>query len=410
MRPLCKHMPRGSAQAWLFVKGGTAVTEYFDAVVSGAGPAGSVAARIIAQAGFKVLLAEKRQEVGTPVRCAEGVSAKWLHRHTGVKKEWVCAEVRGAVLSGPGGGSACMEYGETGYILDRHLFDRDLAFAAAAEGAILRTKCPVTGVEAEENGFFVRLGGGWKDVRVKMIIAADGIESVTASMLGVDTSLKPSDIESCMQYTLGGVETNRDHIELIGGNNIAPGGYAWIFPKGDKQANVGLGLLGARSSYSYNAKFYLDNFVATRFPGASVLRTSAGAVSASKPLEKMFGKGFLIAGDAAHLANPLTGAGIGNALESGAAAGKTAAECLKNEDVSEEALSAYQDAVMKSIGNTTRKFYRIKEHFVEFSDRDIDNMIRLASQIDPANITVGKILELAFKENKAVLSLIRKAF
>ena len=73
-------------------------------------------------------------------------------------------------------------------------------------------------------------------------------------------------------------------------------------------------------------------------------------------------------------------------------------------------MSAYQDAVMKSIGNTTRKFYRIKEHFVEFSDRDIDNMIRLASQIDPANITVGKILELAFKENKAVLSLIRKAF
>jgi len=46
----------------------------FDVVVVGAGPAGSMAAKTAAEKGLNVLLVEKRQEVGTPVRCAEGIS------------------------------------------------------------------------------------------------------------------------------------------------------------------------------------------------------------------------------------------------------------------------------------------------------------------------------------------------
>ena len=247
-------------------------------------------------------------------------------------------------------------------------------------------------------------------VSTSLVIAADGIESVTARYLGVDTSLKPGDCEFCMQYTLGGVDIDRDRIELIGGNGTAPGGYAWVFPKEEGKANVGLGLLGSRSKRAHNAQYFLDRFVERRFPRCSVVKTVAGMVSASKPLKILCGDRFLIAGDAARLANPLTGAGIGNALESGALAGETAAQGLEAEDLSEDFLSRYCHKVMKSVGDTSKKFYKIKEHFVKFSDKDINNMIRLAKKTDPADLTVGGILELAFKENKAILSMVRKAF
>ena len=356
-------------------------------------------------------LLEKRQEVGSPVRCAEGVSEKWLLKHTGVEDSWIEAEVKGALLRAPDGTTAVMNYSEKGYILDRARFDRDLAWKAAENGAFLLTRAAVTKIDPHDDFFIVRTDHPvHREFRATLLILADGIESALAPQLGIRTTLAPSDIEMCLQYTLEGAPHEEGFIEMAGGNEIAPGGYAWIFPKGGNRANVGLGLLGSRSMAGFNARFYLDRFVAQRFPRASVIRTVAGAVSASEPLEEVCGEGFMIAGDAARLANPLTGAGIGNALESGALAGETAVEALKAGSRSREALEPYKQKLMRSIGNTTKKFYRIKEPFVKFSDDDIINMIRIVSQIDPNRVTVAGILEAAFKENKAVLALIRKAF
>jgi len=383
----------------------------FDVIVAGAGPAGSLAARHIAESGFSVALLEKRQEVGTPVRCAEGVSEKWLLKHTGVEESWVEAEVKGAILRAPDGSKAVMHYAEKGFILDRARFDRDLAWKAAQSGAFLLTRAAVTKIDPYEEFFIIRTDHPvHREFKTSLLILADGIESRLAPQLGIRTSLAPSDIEMCLQYTLEGAPHEEGFIEMAGGNEVAPGGYAWIFPKGGNRANVGLGLLGSRSRAGFNARFYLDRFVAQRFPRASVIRTVAGAVSASEPLEEVCGEGFMIVGDAARLANPLTGAGIGNALESGALAGQTAVEALKKGTRSRESLEPYKHRLMRSIGHTTKKFYRIKEPFVKFADEDIINMIRLVSQIDPSRVTVAGILEAAFKENKAVLALIRKAF
>jgi len=385
--------------------------KYVDVLVAGAGPAGSQAALTVAQAGYSVALLEKRPEVGQPVRCAEGVSEKWLLKHTGVEKTWIDAEVKGAVLRSPDGNKAVMEYAEKGYILNRARFDRDLAWRAADSGAFLLTCAAVTKIDPCEEFFIVKTQHSMhQEIRATLLILADGIESRLAPQLGIPTVLKPHDIEFCLQYTLGGIAYDEGYVEMIGGNEIAPGGYAWIFPKGEKKANVGLGLLGGRSLPGLNAQFFLDRFVARRFPDASIIRTVAGAVSASEPLNKMCGEGFMIVGDAARLANPLTGAGIGNALESGTLAGQTAVRALAAGKRNKEFLEDYQHDLMKSVGHVSKKFYRIKEPFVKFSDTDINRMIQVASQIDPSRMTVAGLLEAAFKENKAVLSLIRKAF
>lgn len=77
--------------------------DYYDVVVVGAGPAGSVTAKTAAEKGLSVLLIEKRQEIGDPVRCAEGVSKVWLRKHINPDSRWICADVKGSRIFSPDG-------------------------------------------------------------------------------------------------------------------------------------------------------------------------------------------------------------------------------------------------------------------------------------------------------------------
>ena len=169
------------------------------------------------------------------------MSEKWLLKHTGVEESWVEAEVKGAILRAPDGSKAVMHYAEKGFILDRARFDRDLAWKAAQSGAFLLTRAAVTKIDPYEEFFIIRTDHPvHREFKTSLLILADGIESGLAPQLGIRTSLAPSDIEMCLQYTLEGAPHEEGFIEMAGGNEVAPGGYAWIFPKGGTRANVGL--------------------------------------------------------------------------------------------------------------------------------------------------------------------------
>lgn len=381
---------------------------HFDVVVIGAGPAGAVAARDIARAGFSVALFEKRQEIGTPVRCGEGVSAKWLHKHTTVQARWISSEIRGAWFRSPDMNKAEMLYKEPEYIIDRRLFDHDLACEAAQAGVRVMTKATVFAIERQNDGFMCHINGlKTFDVYATLLVVADGVESKCAPMLGVSTTLSPKDLGVCFQYTVENIDIEPDHIEVIGGREYAPGGYAWIFPKGKRSANIGMGMAAADSTKEKNARYYVERLLETRFPSASIVRAVAGAVPLSVPLKDMYGDGFLIVGDAARLSNPLTGAGIGNALESGALAASTAVSALKKGDVSKSVLKEYRNAVMKSVGTSTARFYPLKEAFVKFTDDNFNTMVRVVGKLGADKVTPKVVLETAFRENIGLLKILK---
>ena len=129
--------------------------EEVDVLVVGAGPSGSTAARHAALGGARTLMIEKRTEIGTPVRCGEGVAKRWLDE-VGLEPSgsFIAHEVDGAKVVAPDGTTLVVDEAragnECGYILERDLFDRHLAKLAAKAGAEIRIRTSATALLQED--------------------------------------------------------------------------------------------------------------------------------------------------------------------------------------------------------------------------------------------------------------------
>ena len=384
----------------------------YDVVVVGGGPAGSMAASYAAESGVSVLLLEKDREIGTPVRCAEGVSEAGLQQLVDVKDYWIAQVIKGARLIAPDGTVVESNTGERGFVLHRKLFDYDLAVAASEAGAAVVTKAYVHGLLMEDGrvtGVRVAHMGEMYSIRSSVVIGADGVESRVGRWAGMDTRTVPEDMETCVQMTLANIDIDPEFIEVYFGHDVAPGGYAWIFPKGGKTANVGLGISGL---YSGDRKplAYLQAFVEQKFPRASVLTIVAGGVPVMPTLKEVVKDGLMLVGDAAHQANPISGAGIINAMTAGRIAGRVAAEAVRAGDVSTKGLSAYPKEWHRAEGKNNERFYKIKQVVDHFSDEDLNRTARLLLSVPQEERTVLQIFKKALFEHPKLIVEAAKAF
>ena len=248
----------------------------FDLVVVGAGPAGSAAAFTAAEEGISVLLLEEHPEIGIPVTCAEALSKSTIKDYLDVKPEWISQNLDGSIIRGPGDEEFKIKYPGCGWILDRTVFDLALANMATEYGAIIKKSTKAIGIK--NNVIIVNEVGEEKSYSYKFLIGADGIASYIGKWLGIDTRLDLSEIEVCAEYLIEGIKVNPRYSYLIIGEEYAPGGYAWIFPKSDSSANVGLGISPLKTKEK--AKYFLDKWVTKEFGASCIKKKIFGGVPA----------------------------------------------------------------------------------------------------------------------------------
>ncbi len=290
----------------------------YDVIVVGSGPAGGTAARYAARRGLKVLLLDKRKEIGVPVQCGEYVASDEEVRaiFPTVTDVEDLMEVPHRVrqvdtpiirIWSPRGRAYDLPF--TGYTVRRDKMDQGIADQAVQEGAELLRETTVTRVQGTQ----VHTNRGVFEGKV--IIGCDGPRSTVAKSVGLPWPVSAP----AMSTTADGDFS--DATEMFFGN-LAPGGYAWIIPKAHS-ANVGL---GTWERFRGNLRTLYDKFLAAR--GIHGGKPTGGYVPVLGPIERTVEGNVLLAGDSAGMVMATNGGGINVSMLAGRIAGLTAADYL----------------------------------------------------------------------------------
>lgn len=393
------------------------VTEV-DVLVIGAGPAGSTAAKHASMGGASVLLIDKKSEIGAPKRCAEGVSVGGLES-LGIEPNprWITKKLDGVRLVSPNGTDVWLtsdkvELPEAGYILERKVFDKHMAMDAARAGSKIMVKTIATGMEKTGDGYLVSAEcmGRKFEIKARIVIAADGPESRVARWAGLNTATRPKDMESAAQFEMVGVEMEDNNcIEFYFGS-VAPGGYAWIFPKGDDIANVGLGVLSTetdKSAYEHLVEF-VESCPATR--NAQPVELNIGGDPVGGMPKELVADSLMVVGDAAGQVNPLTGGGIISGMTGGMLAGRVAAAAVSEGDVSKKRLSEYERLCREEIGKEIDRYLKVKDYMLTLSDSELDSIAEAFQDVEFEKVSTTELVKKLIKVSPKALIKLGKLF
>lgn len=351
-----------------------------------------MAARAAAENGADVIFIEEHPEAGKPVSCAEGLSMEGI-RDAGLEpgSGITCQAITIVRVIAPNGNTVELTREDwVGFILDREVFDRTLAENAVKAGARLMTSTTATGVIREDGvvrGVYAERGGEALRIEAEVVIGADGHASIIRRSAGLGRWF--TDVVTCAQYQLGGLSLEEPHVnEFYLGEDNAPGGYAWVFPKSREVANVGLGV---RVKHTEPPIEYLNRFVERdpRFKDAEILKTNGGICPVSGQLKRIVDDGLMLIGDAAGQLIPMTGAGIHPGIESGKIAGEVAAKAVKEGDVSASRLMEYRNRFDKYWGKRIKDSRRVVEMFDKFSDEDLNTLAEVITNEDISDLVNG---------------------
>ncbi len=336
----------------------------FDVVVVGAGPGGATAARFAARGGARTLLVDQRPELGHPVQCGEFLptarelgdlfpcpdlirEAYRIPTETILREiEWLeCVSPRGQRYRSP------LE----GYTVSRRAFDKCLALEAEGEGAELWFPKGVTRVHDGSVAF-----AGGERVEGAVVVGADGPLSTVARGVGYHP---PREMYRMITASVPGAFDTT--IALYFGR-LAPGGYAWLFPRAS-DANVGLGAI--RFPPGEGLDGMLDAFVLREGWGEVYERTRWWVPIGPPPETAVRGRALLV-GDAANMVMATNGGGIPTAILAGRDAGFVAARHVRDG----APLAEYDRLWKAHLGEPLARAYRIKR----FADRILNSDLLVA--------------------------------
>ena len=334
-------------------------TTSWDALVVGAGTAGAVVARRLAESKFRVLLIDSgpSANVGRKI-CGNGIGEdglKVISRY-GVSPEGPEIAKRlshgtliledGTVIGIPKGG----------VIVNRLLFGQRLLADAIEAGAVFRDRCSCLGwSDREANRVRIRDGEGDEtDLGARIVIDASGYRAVLTRTGGPHYPDEVSRADVAVAYReivpLTEPLERPDDATIVLTPKLARGGYGWVFPMGDRLANVGIGAPLATARTPIRETYRKFTASRPRLGTADPLEAGGGLLPIRQPLATFVGDGFMSVGDAACQTDPLHGGGISPSIVAAHMAAEVAAQALADGDTSTPALWRYNLMFMREIG------------------------------------------------------------
>lgn len=382
-----------------------------DIAVIGAGPCGSLAALTAAKEAARVTVFEEHQTIGAPSHCAGHLSLGGLKRlGLTLPSHLIENTFKGAVFVSPGGKRFSVRFPfPVTCIVNRELFDQQLAkttlnagvkyFCNSRVEALIREKASVKGLMIDQRN-------GPKKVSSNIVIDAEGVTSRILKSIG----LKPFNSRMLVKAVSAEVDNvkdvENDRVEVYLGDRVASGFYAWLIPKQDGTAKIGL------ATNHGNPKQCLERFINThkvskaKFKGSKILRSAYHSIPVGGPISKTYAQGFLAVGDVASQVKPTTGGGVIMGLTCSRIAGELAGRAVKESTFSADFLRQYENRWRQELGFDMQAMIFARKLLNRLSDHEIDKLFSLAVKLrlDEALIHVKN---LDFQGMEAVRLAIR---
>lgn len=368
----------------------------YDVVIVGAGPAGSTAAKNLAENGKKVLIIDK-QKFPRDKPCGGAIPTRVMKQFPYVE------EFIDSISYGSYTHSSSLKY-TLKFVREKPLlatvirkdFDDGLVKLAVNAGAMFLNSKTVKDVTTQKDKAVLLLDDKEK-IEAKIVLGCDGMRSIVAEKTNLCKKMddicicvvqeQPMSIQQLQKYF-----TDKKIVHLfIKTQGIA--GYGWIFPK-KKHINIGMGQFESavdsskpRPNLKKSYKKYVELLKEKKMlPKDFPIENVKGGTLPVFPLKKTYSDRVLICGDAAGFINSITGEGIYYAMASGEMAANVALESLDSDDMSSEFLSKYQDLWYDKFG----KDLKLLGRFNKMWGTDSEKIVRLLSKdLNFAKLIVG---------------------
>jgi digeranylgeranylglycerophospholipid reductase len=389
----------------------------YDVIVCGAGPAGlsTGISTLFTNKGLNVLVVDSREEVSEE-KCGEGISQDWFGhmskygKYLRSKLTPKCFEndIYGLLLVLPSGEKINVRTKKKhGWILNKDFFLKNLAEIFEKKGGEIQLNTNIVspvmkggvvyGVETSEG----------KMIKGKCVVDATGLtQTIWRKALNITEPIDKKDVEVCCQYKVVDCDIEDDDLlQIYFNENIAPGGYGWVFPKKRNRANVGVGCQGSRvmSAVPYQEKFW----EMLKLNG-QIVSKKGGTVDSCNLPESFVWSNLACVGSSARFTSPVHGGGTGPGLFGGYILGKNIGNAFIDKTLIEDALVDYQREIKSIRGRAHEYHYRAKNLLQSCSDEELETIfssINYDEWMRSMSFTNQEILKIIARISKRNLRL-----
>ncbi len=356
-----------------------------DVIIVGAGPSGSFTALKLGRLGIPVTVLEEHSQIGIPTHCAGHVSIKGL-RNIGLyplPSGIVENTFRGANFYSSKGNEFSVHLTQpVTCTVDRAEFDRYIAEKAKEAGAsyLLNSRAEKLILEnSYVRGVITKREEMAEHIRASLVVDAEGISSRIMRQAGLPA---PHKLVKAVEAEVENLkDTEQDTVDVYLGNSYAPGFYAWLIPKKNGKAKVGLATNMGNPRELLQKLMRKHPAASRKLQSARTTRTTFHLITLGGMTAQTYSNGFLAVGDAASQVKPTTGGGVILGMTCAQAAAEVASEALRKSDFSKEFLATYQRRCTKLLGFDMKIMLRVRNTLDRLSDLKVDHAITMCSRL-----------------------------